>query len=538
MSSIDDRQALDARTKAILVATIALYAAAIAVLAVTGQFTFVTKTVVVPALFLLAFVTRRLRPFIVDWAVFLSVVVLFDSLRGYAYYLTATLGRDVYMGYVIDFDRWIFGGQVGSAALQELMGTGSGTRLLDRVLTVVHGSHFLVFLLLGFAVWATRRERFDSYKLGMSFVIVVGVVGYFLVPTIPPWMAYDDFHAIPKAVRVFGELYNTTMPALSKSFDVNPIAAMPSLHTAIPVFLVFAAIATWGWRGALMIPYALAVVFALVYGAEHYAADILAGIALAVAGFAVAYESAFLERWRAFAAAQVASSKGRLLRVLNTDVRRKLAITALLLGLAELTGQIAASDKTGWMPDARFAERELIGRSDLAHFYLGGAAYAAKEFETAEREFEIAVREARTERDRFKAGAALARAAYFGGDYPQAVLAFRALSFESIARRDGFLLAVAESRSGRLDDALATLARLERAFPCDPEYAFWHGAVGRISGRADPARLAEEISALEARIGDATALQFAGLLRELAAAGPGQETRAGRMVESQFGLKR
>ena len=66
MSSDSDQQALDARTKAILFATIALYAATVAVLAVTGKFTIVTKTVVVPALFLIAVVTRRLGPFIKD----------------------------------------------------------------------------------------------------------------------------------------------------------------------------------------------------------------------------------------------------------------------------------------------------------------------------------------------------------------------------------------------------------------------------------------------------------------------------------------
>jgi len=538
LSPNDDLLALDARTKTILVATMALYAAAVAVLAATGQFTFVSKTVVVPALFLVAFVTKRIGPFIRDWAVFLSLVVLFDSLRGYAYYITAIFGHDVYLGYVIDFDEWIFGGHVGSAALQGLLGTGAATYALDRALTIVHGSHFLVFLLLGFAIWYTRRDKFDRFKLGMSLVVVVGVLGYFLFPTVPPWMAYEDFHAIPRAARVFGDLYNTTMPALSESFDVNPIAAMPSLHTAFPVFLTLAAIATWGRRGALMIPYALAVMFALVYGAEHYAADILAGIALAVAGFAVAYGTPLAARWRAFAAAQISDSRSTLLKVLNTEVRRKLAVTALLLVLAEVTGRIAASEDSGWTPSARFAERELVGRSDLAHFYIGGAAYAAKDFGTAAREFDLAIREARAEVDRYKAGAALARAAYFGGDYPRAISAFRRLPFEKIAKRDGPLLAMAEVRDGRTDDALVTLERLVRAFPCDPEYVFWRAALGRLSGRTSPERLAEEIAQLEARLDDAEARGYADLLRALAAAKPGQATQAERMVESLFGLKR
>jgi hypothetical protein len=538
VSPNDDPQALDPRTRTILVATIALYAIAMAALAVSGQFTFVSKTVVVPALFLVAVVTRRIGPFVRDWAVFLSVVVLFDSLRGYAYYLTVTLDRDIYMGYVIEFDRWIFGGQVGAVALQKLLWTGAAAGALDKILIVAHGSHFLVFLLLGFAIWYTRRERFDRFKLGMSLVIMVGVLGYFLVPTIPPWMAYEDFHVIPPVTRVFGELYNTQIPMLSKSFDVNPVAAMPSLHTAFPVFLTLAALATWGRRGALMIPYALAVILALVYGAEHYAADILAGIVLAAAAFVVAYRSPVLERWQAFSAAQIASSTGAVFRILNSDARRKLAVTAFLLGLSELTGQIAASGTPDWMPGARFAERELVGRSDLAHFYLGSAAYADRDFGTAVRELELAVRDAKAERDRLKAGRSLARAAYFDGDYPRAIAAFRELPFEKVAGRDGPLIAMAEVRAGRIDDAIATLSRLARAFPCNPEYAFWRAAVGRIAGAEDPARLAEQTALLAARLDDPSAVRYAAILRELGAAKPGEVTTADRMVESLFGLKR
>jgi tetratricopeptide (TPR) repeat protein len=100
------------------------------------------------------------------------------------------------------------------------------------------------------------------------------------------------------------------------------------------------------------------------------------------------------------------------------------------------------------------------------------------------------------------------------------------------------MLAMAEVRAGRLDEALATLSRLARAFPCNSEYLFWRGAVGWISGRFDRGRLDEEIAALEARLDDPAAPRYAALLRGLGAARPGQVTQAELMVESTFGLKR
>jgi membrane-associated phospholipid phosphatase len=65
---------------------------------------------------------------------------------------------------------------------------------------------------------------------------------------------------------------------------VNPVAAMPSLHTAYATLAAgfFWVGKTW-WQKALLAGYPVAMGFALLYGGEHYLVDELAGVAYALA---------------------------------------------------------------------------------------------------------------------------------------------------------------------------------------------------------------------------------------------------------------
>ncbi len=87
---------------------------------------------------------------------------------------------------------------------------------------------------------------------------------------------------IPALVHICGRAYNMTVPALRTVLDTNPMAAMPSLHAAFPACCALAAVRAWRLKGATLWLYVAAMAFALVYLGEHYAVDVLAGVALAV----------------------------------------------------------------------------------------------------------------------------------------------------------------------------------------------------------------------------------------------------------------
>ena len=69
--------------------------------------------------------------------------------------------------------------------------------------------------------------------------------------------------------------------------DPNPYAAMPSLHVALP-----AAAALWyglnTFWGKLVLGYAALIGLVVVYGGDHYLADVIAGFAIAAIVYAVA----------------------------------------------------------------------------------------------------------------------------------------------------------------------------------------------------------------------------------------------------------
>ncbi|MBV8993771.1 MAG: phosphatase PAP2 family protein, partial [Pseudonocardiales bacterium] len=75
----------------------------------------------------------------------------------------------------------------------------------------------------------------------------------------------------------------------------NPVAAMPSLHAAFSMFLAafFLPRVSWRWR-LLLVAYPLAMMFTVLYCAEHYLIDVLAGWGYVLATFALV---GVVERW-------------------------------------------------------------------------------------------------------------------------------------------------------------------------------------------------------------------------------------------------
>jgi len=110
----------------------------------------------------------------------------------------------------------------------------------------------------------------------------VGLIGYFLVPTVPPWLAVET-GAISGVVPIAHDVYHLRLPAvLVTALDTNPVAAMPSLHAAFPATCALFAWSHFGRAaGAAMAAYALLMGAGLVYLGEHYLADVLAGFVLA-----------------------------------------------------------------------------------------------------------------------------------------------------------------------------------------------------------------------------------------------------------------
>jgi membrane-associated phospholipid phosphatase len=442
-----------------------LYIVGLVVLFGTGRFGFVPKEVLLPALFIPPAIMGRFRQFIHDWAIFLALVVLFDALRGFGFSLISSLDLPVYMAYAIDWEGAMLGGSTLPHIMQEAwLGPDGDIGLFEQILIVVHASHFVVFLFFGLVVWYWRPAEFRSFALAFLILLYAGLLIYLLVPTVPPWMASESFEVIPPLRHVTAEVYNTTMPMLARGFDTNPIAAMPSLHTAIPVLMSLVAVRHFRWKSAPIVIYTVLVLLSITYFGEHYLVDVLAGAALAAAAFcAVIYvveprwERRHRPRW---------------------DFRQTLLVAGLFAAMTVAVGYSSKQLGSGWIPSRDFVAAELDGKSPQGPYYRG--------FYHHEDE-----------------------------DYAGSVAAFESMEPRLVDRHTVRMQALGYAQLDRVSDALALLADYGRAHPAEPEPLFLATKIAYEAGHVKLPYVAQVIGSLETAYEDPAALRYAAELRAI-----------------------
>lgn len=465
----------------LLVAFPAAYVGALLLLALFGFYGFVSKTVVVPALFLAAALAGQLRLFVRDWAVFLSAVILVDSVRGLIYVLIDRFDLPVYMVYAIDWERALLAGSTLPHLLQQAWLGPDERGLLPRVLVVVHASHFLFFLFFALLVWLTRAAHFRRFKLAMLMTMYLGLLGYLLVPTIPPWMAADQFEVLPPVERTINLIYNLWIPALQGAFNTNHIAAMPSLHGAFPALLAFIAFYHYRWRSWPAFLYAALVFTAITYLGEHYLVDVLAGVVLAAICYGVAYHTDALGRLpglRRFQKPERAEdippgTHATLPAAEQLNLGPVFLGTVILLLLAEFFGLYTVAHRRPFTPSPRFIERELEGRSPMAGLYWGHLAFSRGDLATAKQKMDAALPQLAGEGSRRLSNYLLGRSRFQPQTLEAARRRVRTLSPSAMGRWEGLLRALTELEEGRRDECLRILDSLPRQATQGPEFQYW-----------------------------------------------------------------
>jgi hypothetical protein len=196
------------------------------------------------------------------------------------------MGLAVHVTEPIEADRAMFGGTLPTEYLQaQLCGVPCERTMppawYDVALTTVYYSHFVVALTIAAVLWVRHRTTWAHYLRRYLSLNVVALAVYVAYPMAPPWMASEQGHISPDIARLTARgWYDLNEVNFHHRFSAvgNPVAAMPSLHAAIALFVVIYAITRWRspWRWLLLL-YPVAMSFMLVYYAEHYVIDVLAG---------------------------------------------------------------------------------------------------------------------------------------------------------------------------------------------------------------------------------------------------------------------
>lgn len=197
------------------------------------------------------------------------------------------LRRRLRTGYPIAIDRAIGLGRLPNARLQGALARFRRVESLDRALTWVHWLWFLEPYAALIWILLRHPERFPRAARQMAAVFDLGCVGYFAVPTAPPWWASEQ-GLIGEGVRrimvgVGEKTWGSAWPAMYGALGGNPWAAMPSLHFATSTMAAISLSEAGRAEGAVGWGYALTLGFGLVYLGEHYVTDLLAGAGLVAA---------------------------------------------------------------------------------------------------------------------------------------------------------------------------------------------------------------------------------------------------------------
>ena len=235
-----------------------------------------------------------------DWAPIVGLLIAYNFSRGLAYHE----GTQPHVRELIEADRIMFGWATGDLTptvwLQQRLYDPDRIHWWDVLVSWVYFSHFVVAITAAAVLWVRSRPRWAGFMRRFFFLSGAGLITYFLYPAAPPWWAAEH-GLVTEAVRIStrgwhaiglsgaGNLLNLGQLAS------NPVAAMPSLHTAFALFVVVFFVRSVRRRWwPLLLAYPLAMTFTLVYAGEHWVIDVLVGWAYVGLTFLVV---GLAERW-------------------------------------------------------------------------------------------------------------------------------------------------------------------------------------------------------------------------------------------------
>ncbi len=229
------------------------------------------------------------RRFIKALGVFILYWVIYDSMRICPNYEV----NDVHIGDLYQLEKTLFGLPSGLTP-NEYFGIHH-----NPVADFLAGVFYLnwVPVPLAFAIYLYFRDKVYYLRFAWAFVAtnIVGFVVYYLYPAAPPWFVSDygfeflrDTPASPAGLLRFDDLIGFPLFGSIYSKNANIFAAMPSLHSAYPVILLYYGLKRRsGPVNWLFLVFLLGVWFTAVYSNHHYILDVGAGALCALVSVVV-----------------------------------------------------------------------------------------------------------------------------------------------------------------------------------------------------------------------------------------------------------
>jgi hypothetical protein len=235
------------------------------------------------------YLSRITRKFILGFSIFIVFWIIFDFMKAFPNYLYQQVHiEDLYA----TEKKWFGIQQNGVILTPNEYWSANHTTWLD----ILTGFFYLswVPVPLGFAAFLFFKNRkwFLQFSLTFLLVNILGFIIYYVYPAAPPWYIQEygfSFQAgtpgNTAGLSRFDTYFDVSIFKSLYEKSSNVFAAMPSLHSAYPLIVLY-----YGWKFRLKwinLFFALIMTgiwFSAVYTSHHYVLDVLAGIVCAITG--------------------------------------------------------------------------------------------------------------------------------------------------------------------------------------------------------------------------------------------------------------
>ena len=216
-----------------------------------------------------------------DWIPFFILLYAYDFSRGAA----DQLGRPVLVKEIYDIElAWFgIGGQIPTVWLQERLYHPDQVQTWEALVALIYVSHFVVPWAIIGTLYIRNHDLWRKFARRIILISISALATYIALPAAPPWFAAREgigeeiFRISTRGWSVLGVPVAGQIISLGQGV-VNQVAAIPSLHAGMAILI---SIFFWNRSGlktkVLLTFYMSGMVFALVYGGEHYIFDALLG---------------------------------------------------------------------------------------------------------------------------------------------------------------------------------------------------------------------------------------------------------------------
>lgn len=245
------------------------------------------QLVLVGIFFSLYVVSVPTRKFILGFSIFIVFWVIFDYMKAFPNYLV----NEVHIHDLYTAERSLFGiREQGLLLTPGEYWTKHSTTWADVLSGIFYLCWVPVPLAFAAFLFFRNREQFLYFSLTFLLTNLIGFVIYYLYPAAPPWyvqefgLAFDPNTPGNTAGLIrFDHFFGVNLFQRMYAKSSNVFAAMPSLHSAYPMLVLYYGLKNkLGWINLFFGVVMIGIWSAAVYSGHHYFLDVLAGITVAV----------------------------------------------------------------------------------------------------------------------------------------------------------------------------------------------------------------------------------------------------------------